>query len=189
MGKVLDSAIEFAIKAHSGQTRKGGGMPYVLHPMETAVIAAELTRDEEVIAAAILHDVVEDSGVEPEEIRERFGKRVAALVAAETEDKMRDRPAAETWRERKEASLRELAATDDRGVKILWLADKLSNMRSVRDGVMRDGAKFFDVFNQKDPAQHEWYYRAVAKELECFAGEGPYEEFRELIDNVFKKEM
>ena len=62
MGELLNRAILFAVRAHDGQRRKGGNIPYILHPLEAAAIAATLTEDEEVLAAAVLHDVVEDTG-------------------------------------------------------------------------------------------------------------------------------
>ena len=88
----LRKAIEFAMDAHADATRKGKSRPYILHPLEAMNIAASLTEDEEVLAAAVLHDVVEDTDVKEAEIREAFGDRVADLVMAESEDKMRHLP-------------------------------------------------------------------------------------------------
>ena len=88
----IGKAIEFAIGAHGDATRKGKSRPYILHPLEAMNIAAGLTEDEEVLAAAVLHDVVEDTDVKGAEIREVFGDRVADLVMAESEDKMRHLP-------------------------------------------------------------------------------------------------
>ena len=97
MGELLDRAIVYAVKAHEGQFRKGTDIPYILHPLEAAAIVGTMTADEAVIAGAVLHDAVEDTDATVEEIRERFGERVAALVAAESEDKRSDLPAASTW--------------------------------------------------------------------------------------------
>ena len=119
MGLFTD-ALHFAVDAHGDARRKGDGAPAILHATEAASIAATLTTDER----------VEDAGVLPDEIRERFGDRVAELVAAETEDTLRDRPASETWRRRKEQNMRSLLESDDRDVAIVFLSDKLSNMRS-----------------------------------------------------------
>ena len=88
----IRKAIEFAMDAHADATRKGKSRPYILHPLEAMNIAASLTEDEEVLAAAVLHDVVEDTDVKEAEIREVFGDRVADLVMAESEDKMRHLP-------------------------------------------------------------------------------------------------
>ena len=82
MGLILDKAIIFAVNAHRGQFRKGSDTPYILHPMEAAAIVGTMTADDEVLAAAVLHDTVEDTGTTIEQIREQFGERVAALVSA-----------------------------------------------------------------------------------------------------------
>ena len=108
MGLLLDKAIIFAVNAHRGQLRKGSNAPYILHPMEAAAIVAAMTDDEEVIAAAVLHDTVEDTAVTLDEICEQFGKRVAELVAAESENKREDKPAASTWKIRKEETIEHL---------------------------------------------------------------------------------
>ena len=188
MGKLLDNAIEYAIKAHAGQSRKAQGAPYILHPMEAAVIAGGLTGDEEVLAAAVLHDVVEDTEATLTQIEKTFGSRVAFLVASETEDKRRGTPPEESWKVRKEESVAALRKTTDEGVKIVWLADKLSNIRSIRAGVKEEGPSFFEHFNQKDPKMHEWYYREILDALSSLSGSAAYEEFGRLIDEVFGAE-
>ena len=90
-----------AAAAHSGMTRKGTGIPYLSHPVEAASIIAEMTDDQELIAAAVLHDVVEDTEVTAQELEEMFGARVAHYVACETENKRRDLPPESTWKLRK----------------------------------------------------------------------------------------
>ena len=102
--ELVSEAIAFAVKAHDGMRRKKSTDPYILHPMEAAVIVGSMTDDQNLIAAAALHDVVEDAGVDINEIEEKFGKRVRELVASETEDKRADLPPADTWRIRKEES-------------------------------------------------------------------------------------
>ena len=79
-----------------------------MHPLEAASIAGMLTKDEDIICAAVLHDVVEDTDRQLEEIRELFGDRVAELVSSETENKRRYLPPEATWRIRKEESLKHL---------------------------------------------------------------------------------
>ena len=73
-------AIAFAVKAHDGMRRKKGESPYILHPMEAAVIVGTMSDDQDLIAAAALHDVVEDAGITLDEVEARFGKRVRELV-------------------------------------------------------------------------------------------------------------
>ncbi|MBO5837108.1 MAG: bifunctional (p)ppGpp synthetase/guanosine-3',5'-bis(diphosphate) 3'-pyrophosphohydrolase, partial [Oscillospiraceae bacterium] len=85
--ELVSEAVVFAVTAHDGMRRKKSESPYILHPMEAAVIVGTMTDDQNLIAAAALHDVVEDAGITIDEIEERFGKRVRELVASETEDK------------------------------------------------------------------------------------------------------
>ncbi len=126
---LFDEAIRYAVEKHAGMMRKRDSAPYILHPLEVAVIAGSMSSDEEVLAAAVLHDTVEDSDATLEEIARLFSPRTAALVASETENKYPGLPKSETWRKRKEESLAELARAEDPAVKIIWLGDKLSNMR------------------------------------------------------------
>ena len=126
---VFDKAVIFAVRAHTGQNRKCGGK-YIVHPMETAVIAQTMTDDLDILAAAVLHDTVEDTSVTAEDIEREFGQRVAYYVASETEDKRRGQDPESTWQIRKEESLQVLSETSDLNIKIIWLSDKLSNMRS-----------------------------------------------------------
>lgn len=94
---MIDRAAKFAEQAHKGAHRKGTRIPYIVHPLETALIASMLTNDEEILAAALLHDTIEDTDVTYEDLKQEFGTRVADLVAAESEDKSK------TWIERKGA--------------------------------------------------------------------------------------
>ena len=182
---VLDQAILLAVRAHSGMERKMDRVPYILHPLETAVIASTITKDAEVLAAAVLHDVVEDAGVTVEEIRSLCGGRVADLVAAETEEKYRDRPADQTWKQRKAESLEELRKAEDPGVRIMFLADKLANMRSISRMKKQVHDALWDAFNEKDPKTQEWYYRSVAELTEDLKDSDAWQEYNRLIDAVF----
>lgn len=185
---VLEEAILFATEAHSGQMRKLANTPYILHPLEVASIISTLTSDLDTMAAGVLHDTVEDCDVDPKVIKEKFGARVSALVQSETEDKMSTRPAAETWMERKEESLLMLGLTKDKDVKILWLADKLSNIRSFYREYQKIGDAIWQALNQKDPKMQEWYYRTIAQYLSEFSDTGAYQEYIRLVDGIFKRE-
>lgn len=182
----LDDALAFAIEAHAGMVRKGDRLPYILHPLEVATIAATCTDEEDVVIAAALHDVVEDTPHTLDEIRDRFGDRVAELVASETEDKRSSLPASSTWLERKLASLEELRANDDRGIHALWLSDKLANMRSFSRLHEREGDAMWEHFNQKDPAMQAWYHHEVAEATRDLAETPAWKEFKRLSDMVFE---
>ena len=185
---VLEEAILFATEAHGGQMRKLANTPYILHPLEVAAIISTLTDDLNTMAAGVLHDTVEDCDVDPKVIKEKFGARVSALVQSETEDKMSTRPAAETWMERKEESLLMLGLTKDKDVKILWLADKLSNIRSFYREYQKKGDAIWLALNQKDPKMQAWYYRTIARYLSEFSETAAYQEYIRLVEGIFGKE-
>lgn len=182
---VLEEAIVFATKAHEGQKRKLANIPYILHPLEVAAIISTMTTDLETMAAGVLHDTVEDCGVDPKEIREKFGPRVAALVQSETEDRQSTKSAAESWIERKEDSLLVLRLTTDRDVKILWLGDKLSNMRSFYREYAKNGNEFLNALHQKDPKMQHWYYKTIADYLSDLSDTAAYKEYTELVEKTF----
>lgn len=182
---ILEDAITFAANAHEGQIRKLSGTPYILHPLEVASIISTMTTDLETMAAGVLHDTVEDCGVDPCEIRTRFGARVCALVQSETECRRDGRADAETWLERKETSLRSLRCAEDRDVKILWLADKLSNIRSFCREYEKDGDSIWLSLHQKDPRMQAWYYRTVADCLSELSGTSAYTEYIRLVSELF----
>ena len=187
MGRLTD-AMNFAIAAHGEVRRKGDSLPAVLHAMEAAAVAASLTSDEEVLAAAVLHDTVEDAGVDLEDIRARFGERVAGLVWAESEDKMRGLPPEESWRARKEAAIARLRDARDPGVAMVALGDKLSNLRSFYRAREEKGEAMWQAFHQKDPRQHHWYYRTIAGILSPLAATAAWREYDWLIRQVFEEE-
>lgn len=183
--KLLDRAIVFATKAHSGTLRKKDGIPYILHPMEVASIAGGITTDVEVLTAALLHDTVEDTNVTLDTIKSQFGDRVAALVASETEDKRRDRSPAETWMQRKVESLAALRNAVDPGVRVLWLSDKLANMRSFARQYEKEGDRMWKDYNQTDPAQQAWYYRTIEALTSDLKDTNAWKELRALNARVF----
>ena len=184
---VFEEATLFAIEAHKGQTRKMSNTPYILHPLEVAAIAGTMTDELEVLAAAVLHDTVEDCNVDPYVIRDKFGSRVYALVMAETEDKMLDISLVDSWKTRKQDSLIVLENTKDRGVKILWLSDKLSNMRSFYRESEKSGGEFLTHLHQKDPKLQYWYFSSIAKLLESELGDtDAYREYVYLLEKFAK---
>lgn len=167
---VLDRAITTATRLHSGVLRKGSSTPYILHPLEAAAICATMTDDLEVLAAAVLHDTLEDTAYTLPELTADFGPHIAALVATETEDKRPGQDPASTWRTRKEEAVRHLAAEPRVEVKILVLGDKLSNLRAIYRAKLAQGDGVWSRFHQKDPLEHCWYYREMGAALGCLCG-------------------
>ena len=185
--ELVSEAIAFAVKAHDGMRRKKGDSPYILHPMEAAVIVGTITDDQNLIAAACLHDVVEDAGITIEEIQEKFGDRVRELVESETEDKRADLPPENTWRIRKEESLAVLKDTDDIDVLIVWLGDKLANMRAIYRDFKIEGEGMWQRFNQKDVNEQAWYYRSIVTLTERLSDTPAWLEYKTLTELVFGK--
>ena len=185
--ELVSEAIAFAVKAHDGMRRKKSDAPYILHPMEAAVIVGTMTDDQNLIAAAALHDVVEDAGITIEEIEEKFGKRVRELVAAETENKREDLPPAQTWRIRKEETLEALKNAEDPAVLMVWLGDKLANMRAIYRDWKVEGHAMWERFNQKDPNEQAWYYRSIVTLTERLSHTSAWLEYKTLTEIVFGK--
>lgn len=181
----IDKAIFFATNAHSGASRKGSSIPYILHPLEAAAIAATVTADEDVIIAAILHDTIEDTSVTADDIKAEFGENVMNIVLGCTEDKMRNIPAQESWQQRKENTLVHLSSTATKDQKIVTLCDKLANMRSLYSDYLKIGDAVFERFNQKDKYLHGWYYQGICSALTEFDKTFAYKELCDLTEKVF----
>lgn len=177
----------FATKAHEGMYRKRDKTPYILHPLEAAVIVGTVTQDPEIISAAVLHDVVEDTEISMQEIIDVFGERVAMLVSSETENKREELPPEQTWKIRKQESLDQLAAAEDEAVRIVWLGDKLANVRAFYRQWKKEGDKLWLAFNQKDPAQQAWYYRSIAKLTSSLSEHPAWNEYNALVEIIFEK--
>ena len=184
--ELFSKAIAFAVEAHDGMRRKSNPKPYILHPMEAAVIVGSMTDDQEVMAAAVLHDVIEDTDVTADAIREAFGPRVLELVMTETEDKRPHLPAASTWMIRKQEAVFFLASCTDVHVKMIYIGDKLSNLRSIRRELAQEGEAFWQRLNQKDPMQHKWYYQAIADATRELQDTDAWQEYNQLIQEIFQ---
>ena len=161
---LLEEAITFAIKKHSGGTRKGTEKPYILHPLETLQIVANVTEtDYPLMAAAVLHDVLEDTDSNTYELLTYFDKDVAYLVNSHTEDKRNN------WYMRKLYTIEELRKANIR-VKLLAFADKLANLRSIHKDYQMIGDELWERFNAPK-AWQAWYYgnlQDVFSELQDF---------------------
>jgi len=160
----IQSALAFAFRQHKGQTRKGGGQPYIVHILDVArLLLAEPGVTEDVVIAGILHDVLEDTPCTPHEIQDEFGDYVLSLVLFATEpDKgpaTTRQEKTRTWRTRKEHTIKACAGAS-RDQLLVLLADKLSNLAALRDELHLSGEQVWDSFNasKEDTA---WYYRSL----------------------------
>jgi guanosine-3',5'-bis(diphosphate) 3'-pyrophosphohydrolase len=123
---MVREAYHLASKAHEGQRRRDNGRPYIEHPLAVAELLNDAGYDGEVIAAALLHDVVENTEMALDDVAKAFGDRVAGLVDALTED-----DAIEAFASRKRALRAEAERAGDDALAI-YAADKLSNARALR---------------------------------------------------------
>ena len=147
-----------------------------------------MTDDEEVIAAAVLHDVIEDTDATEDDLYARFGRRITELVLDESEDKRRTLPAALTWKTRKQETITFLETKADRDAKMLALADKLSNLRAIHRDQCIIGDKIWERFNEKNKEMHAWMYRSIAKALEELKDHPTWQEYNRLVKEVFGEE-
>ena len=182
---LLDRAIVYAVKAHHNTERRGKGFPYIVHPMEAMEIVATMTADQELLAAAALHDTVEDTDVTVDDIRREFGDRIADLVHSESDQFEEGVSEEDSWHDRKQAAINRLmSASHD--AKVVAMGDKLSNMRAIARDYAMQGDTLWNIFHVKDKASHEWHYRGLASALSELEDTFAYREFVELIDKVFK---
>lgn len=149
--------------------------------MEVMQILTEMNAGQELIIAGALHDTVEDADVSLDEIGRRFGPRVAELVASRTEDTDK------SWSERKHKTL-ELLKTADRDTKLLMMADKLSNLRSMYADYEEIGERLWERFSasRESQAGYNRQFAEVLYELQFDADAGPvYRETAALCRSLF----
>jgi len=156
---LVDEALTFAARAHARQVRKATDIPYIVHPVGVMLALLESgENDPELLAAALLHDTVEDTGVTLAELREKFGTRVAEIVAGCSEPDKRD-----TWEARKQHTVAYLK-TAPRAIQLVSAADKLHNIRSMTADYAEQGDALWSRF-KRGRADIAWYYRAVTASL------------------------
>lgn len=180
----LPMALAYAATMHADQRRKDDvGTPYIVHPMGVASLVwhyglrVEGFRDEmeELVLAALLHDVAEDAGGQArlDEIRAMFGLRVAELVAAATDSLATDASKKQPWRERKEshiARVRDLSGVGpdgvmrDPGACLVIACDKLHNLTGTAAAVEAAGDSYLDRF-QGGRQGTRWYYQTMYEAL------------------------
>ena len=181
---LLDKAIKFAVDAHKNVERRGKGVPYIVHPIEVVAIVSTMTTDQELLAAAALHDVVEDTDITAEEIEKEFNKRIADLVRSESDAVFVGQSETQSWKIRKKMAIDRLAKASKES-KMVALGDKLSNMRAIYYDYNTIGNKIWTRFHETDPKMHEWHYRGLASSLSELNNFEAYKEFTDLIDKVF----
>lgn len=158
-GFLLDKALAFAAKAHQGQFRKGTDIPYISHPYAVGLILQGAGCREEVVAAGILHDLLEDTEVNLAQLREEFGLGVAMIVEGCSEPEHDDLP----WETRKEHTIAYLKSAPVE-IRMVACADKLHNLRSMLVDYRQVGEALWVRFKRGREKQ-EWCYRELAASL------------------------
>lgn len=157
----LELALRFAALAHVDQRRKDTKVPYITHPMQVAWLLQRAGfTDEDVLAAALLHDVVEDCEVSLAQLRDEFSPAVADLVAALSERKRDVQGQKRSWEDRKREHLEHLAAAAP-GAKAIALADKLHNLATIRLD-LQAGQDVWSRFNAPRERLLDYYSRVIA---------------------------
>lgn len=166
LGPRFEEALVYANHLHAGQGRKRSGVPYIAHLLGVTALVLEDGGDEDEAIAALLHDAVEDQGglATLEEIRRRFGDRVAGIVAACTDAYDTPKP---PWRERKEQYIAAIRMADASARRVS-LADKLHNARATLRDLTREGNDVWRRFNGGKEGTL-WYYHQL---IEVFSAYG-----------------
>lgn len=184
MTERIHEAIYYAAKRHAGQVRKSTSIPYLVHPMEVMGILIENGCDENVVIAGILHDVIEDTcedndtirDIVRNEIKEKFGGEVLAIVNCESEDKSK------TWKERKQRTI-DCLKNESFEVQAVCCADKLSNIMSIYADRQKIGDKVFERFNAPKE-ELKWYYSGITESLNLH-GRKMFDEYKTYVEKVF----
>lgn len=152
----LIRGIATASRAHDGHYRKGSGVPYISHPMAVMLIAASVTNDEDVLLAALFHDILEDvpENYSRAEMEDEFGPRVATIVEGVTKNS-----SLPYWQERADAYLEQLSRGSAESI-IVAAADRFHNLSQTLEDLDREGHSLWRRF-RSTPSQQLWWYTNV----------------------------
>lgn len=177
---MVRDAIIFATKKHEGQFRKMTNIPYIVHPMEVMHILMQNGCSTETVIGGILHDVLEDTKTDYEEIEKIFGTDVAELVLAESEHK------AKPWQKRKEEQLQSIK-NERIEAKQICCADKLSNLMSIYFDLQTIGDEVWKKF-KKDKTKVQWYFKSMIEQLDELEPFEMYQQLKHYYTLVFQNE-
>lgn len=183
---IIERAYWYAVICHRGQKRKDGSA-YILHPVEVAETVSGMSDAPSVIAAALLHDVIEDSNASLNDIAKNFGVYVADLVDCETEKEYPGEDPEASWQKRKEGAIAKIAAAG-REAKMISLADKLANLRSIERMKKTLGEEVWNQFHMKDKSRQAWYYRSMRDQYLGLKKTDAWKEYSSLIRDLFGSE-
>lgn len=165
--KRVQKALNLAADKHNGQIRKSSKLPFIVHPFSVTLILLEFTKDEDIITASLLHDLLEDvKEYSYQDLKKDFGQKIADIVKgiSEKDDFNNGETDQETWEERKKGYLKNLEKQSQESLMIC-AADKIHNLQSMSRIYKKQGKKMWRDFNA--PVEKQlWYYQAVIKILE-----------------------
>jgi GTP diphosphokinase / guanosine-3',5'-bis(diphosphate) 3'-diphosphatase len=174
LNSLVEKAIIKAMELHAGQVRKGhGNIPYVVHPIEVGIIVARYTNNPTLIAAAILHDTIEDCHYTLAELENDFGTEAKELVSCLTEDK-----SIADWTARKAENIKRLR--ENRDAYFIKSVDALANISSLVSAIKEEGAIVWSRFNAPKEKKME-YYRLILNDTEEFL---PKKHIEELVSSL-----
>lgn len=179
----FEQALVYATRLHNSQSRKSTQIPYIAHLLSVTGLVIEWGGDEDQVIAALLHDSVEDQGGLETlyEIRELFGERVARIVEACCDSVVKPKP---PWRERKEAYIQRLAEEPD-DVRMVSLADKLHNARSIYMDLLEQGPSALDRFNGGRQGTL-WYYQTLVRLFKSGENRVMVDEFERVVAEIVR---
>ncbi|MGZ3519198.1 MAG: HD domain-containing protein [Vulcanimicrobiaceae bacterium] len=185
----LGEALRYAAEVHATQDRKGTSIPYVSHLLAVAAIVMEHGGTEDEAIAALLHDAAEDQGGRPRlnDIRERFGDRVAQIVEACSDSLTQDPNTKLEWDERKKRYIEHLQSSSDRSAYLVSAADKLHNARCTLADFKSVGNAVWVRFNAgraKSLQNYRWLITAYDNGVEDKRRESIVRELRGIIDTL-----
>lgn len=178
--KKVEKALQIASKSHRNQCRKNTDIPYITHPVTVGMMLMKAGYDDDIIAAGILHDTVEDTELTLKDIEREFGPRIARIVEGCSEPN-KSLP----WKERKEHTI-EFLKTASEEIRVVACADKLHNIRSIIKDYEQQGDAVWNIFNA-GKEQQAWYYTNIVDSL-CHQSSFPLlKELEVEVNLLFKK--
>lgn len=177
---IVEKALQIASKSHRNQCRKNTDIPYITHPVTVGMMLMKAGYDDDIIAAGILHDTVEDTELTLKDIEREFGPRIARIVEGCSEPN-KSLP----WKERKEHTI-EFLKTASEEIRVVACADKLHNIRSIIKDYEQQGDAVWNIFNA-GKEQQAWYYTNIVDSL-CHQSSFPLlKELEVEVNLLFKK--
>ena len=184
----VSRAIIFSARAHGERASNVCSVNAILHSAEAAIIAMTLTDDQDVVVAAALHDAVDEAKAKLSDIRLEFGVRAGKFVESVSDKTRPDLKPFKRWKERKDKLLEYLFSMASREERIIILSDALSMVRFFDRDCQKNGAVMWDKYGILDVEAQAWYYKGLRDTLGRLQSTGAWQEFNELVNNVFSVE-